>query len=97
MVVGNGWQPVDLPAGVRGARAAGNVGIPAGRNAGVPLVSGELLFFLDDDARLPTDDVLSRMAGQFAADPELGLIQPRVVDPTGLDGAAAVDAPGAGR
>jgi GT2 family glycosyltransferase len=83
VVVGNGWEPVGLPDGVRGLGLTRNVGIPAGRNAGVPLVSGDLLFFLDDDAVLPRDDVLSRMAAQFAADPALGLIQPRVVDPEG--------------
>ena len=47
------------------------------------MVGGELLFFLDDDACLPRDDILARMAAEFAADPELGLIQPRVVDPDG--------------
>ncbi|MBA3529631.1 MAG: glycosyltransferase, partial [Propionibacteriaceae bacterium] len=83
VVVGNGWQPGGLPEGVRGYGLPENLGIPAGRNAGVPLVEGELLFFLDDDAFLAGDDVLSRMAAQFAADPQLGLIQPRVVDPDG--------------
>ena len=83
VVVGNGWEPVGLPDGVRGLGLTRNVGIPAGRNAGVPLVSGDLLFFLDDDAVLPRDDVLSRMAAEFATDPELGLVQPRVVDPEG--------------
>jgi len=83
VVVGNGWQPVGLPPGVRGYGLPENLGIPAGRNAGVPLVQGDLLFFLDDDASLPNDTVLSRMAALFAADPELGLIQPRVVDPDG--------------
>ena len=33
--------------------------------------TSEVAFF-DDDAVLPRDDVLSRMAAQFAADPELG-------------------------
>ncbi len=83
VVVGNGWQPVGLPDGVRALGLAENLGIPAGRNAGVPLVSGDLLFFLDDDASLPDDAVLGRMAAHFHADPELGLIQPRVVDPDG--------------
>jgi GT2 family glycosyltransferase len=83
VVVGNGWNPAGLPAGVRGFALPENQGIPAGRNAGVPLVAGDLLFFLDDDAELPTDDVLARMAAEFAADPQLGLIQPRVVDPDG--------------
>jgi GT2 family glycosyltransferase len=83
VVVGNGWQPVGLPDGVRGHRLPENLGIPAGRNAGVPLVSGDLLFFLDDDARLPQPGVLASMARQFEEDPRLGLIQPRVVDPEG--------------
>jgi GT2 family glycosyltransferase len=83
VVVGNGWQPVGLPAGVRSHRLPENLGIPAGRNAGAPLVAGDLLFFLDDDARLPHPGVLASMARQFDADPLLGLIQPRVVDPEG--------------
>jgi len=83
VVVGNGWVPVGLPPGVQSCALGENQGIPAGRNAGVPLVAGDLLFFLDDDAELPSDDVLARMAAEFAADPRLGLIQPRVVDPDG--------------
>jgi GT2 family glycosyltransferase len=85
VVVGNGWQPVDLPDGVKAHGLSENLGIPAGRNAGVSLVEGELLFFLDDDASLPEDDILARMARQFAADPTLGMIQPRVVDPDGRE------------
>jgi GT2 family glycosyltransferase len=83
VVVGNGWQPVGLPDGVKAHRLSENLGIPAGRNAGVDLVEGDLLFFLDDDACLPEDDILARMATQFDADPTLGMIQPRVVDPDG--------------
>lgn len=83
VVVGNSWEPTGLPDGVRGLGLPRNVGIPAGRNAGVPLVDGELLFFLDDDASLPDPRTLRRMADMFAADPALGLIQPRVVDPDG--------------
>jgi GT2 family glycosyltransferase len=83
VVVGNGWQPTGLPDGVRGLALPENRGIPAGRNAGVPLVAGELLFFLDDDAYLPDENLLRAMADRFAADPRLGLIQPQVVDPEG--------------
>ena len=84
VVVGNAWAPAGLPAGVRGLALASNVGIPAGRNAGVPHVRGELLLFLDDDARLAQDDALARLAGRFAADPRLGLVQLRVrADPPG--------------
>lgn len=84
VVVGNSWDPVGLPDGVRGLHLPENVGIPAGRNAGVPHVEGEYLFFLDDDAWLPDPHLLRTIADRFAADPRLGLIQPRVVDPTGL-------------
>jgi GT2 family glycosyltransferase len=83
VVVGNGWRPTGLPDGVKAKPLPENLGIPAGRNAGVSLVEGDLLFFLDDDACLPEDDILARMAAQFAADPTLGMIQPRVVDPAG--------------
>ncbi|MGI8882479.1 MAG: glycosyltransferase family 2 protein [Jatrophihabitans sp.] len=79
VVVGNGWQPVGLPDGVRAVGLPDNVGIPAGRNAGVPHVQGELLFFLDDDASLRDPDTLARMARIFAAAPDIGLIQPRVL------------------
>ena len=82
VVVGNGWDPVGLPDGVRGLHLPENLGIPAGRNAGVPLVQGELLFFLDDDAWLPDARFLAGLAARFDADPELGLVQPRVVDPS---------------
>ena len=83
VVVGNGWTPTHLPEGVRGLSLADNLGIPAGRNAGVPLVGGDLLFFLDDDAALADDDTLARIARRFAEHPRLGLVQPRVVDASG--------------
>ena len=38
VVVGNGWQPVGLPEGVKAHGLPENLGIPAGRNAGVNLV-----------------------------------------------------------
>ncbi len=86
VVVGNGWVPTDLPAGVKSLGLPENVGIPAGRNAGVHEVSGDFLFFLDDDADLPAPDFLARLAIIFQQRPEVGLIQPRVVDPTGIPG-----------
>ena len=78
VVVGNGCEPVGLPEGVRGVALAADRGIPAGRNAGVPSVRGELLFFLDDDARLAGPDALAAVAARFAAEPNLGLLQLRV-------------------
>ncbi len=83
LVVGNGWSPTGLPEGVRGLALTENLGIPAGRNRGVPLVEGEFLFFLDDDASIPSPDFLRDALTMFRADSSLGMIQPRVVDPTG--------------
>jgi GT2 family glycosyltransferase len=83
VVVGNGWQPEGLPEGVRSVSLQDNVGIPAGRNAGASLVRGDLLFFLDDDALLPRDDVLATIAARFARHERLGLLQPRIADPGG--------------
>lgn len=84
--VGNGWDPDGLPDGVEPLGLPHNVGIPAGRNAGVPHVSGDLLLFLDDDASLPDPQFLEDVAQRFTADPALGLLQPRVV---ARDGGAA--------
>jgi GT2 family glycosyltransferase len=78
VVVGNGCEPAGVPDGVRVVALSADDGIPAGRNAGVAHVRGELLFFLDDDARLAAPDALARVAAEFAGDPALGLLQLRV-------------------
>jgi GT2 family glycosyltransferase len=87
VVVGNGWDPASsdppLGAGISTLALPENLGIPAGRNRGVPEVRGDVLFFLDDDASVPDADFLARGCAMLAADPGLGLIQPRVVDPVG--------------
>lgn len=79
--VGNGWEPTGLPSEVRTLALPENLGIPAGRNHGVPHVKGEFLFFLDDDAWLPDDTTLLRIAQLMRTQPRIGLVQPRVVDP----------------
>ncbi|MEC5148698.1 glycosyltransferase [Cryobacterium sp. GrIS_2_6] len=81
--VGNGWVPTGLPDAVQALALTENLGIPAGRNRGVPLVTGEYLFFLDDDASIPDPRFLSRAVALLRADPSIGLLQPRVTDPTG--------------
>ncbi|RBY80127.1 glycosyltransferase family 2 protein [Blastococcus sp. TF02-09] len=86
VVVGNGWQPTGLPDGVRAVGLAENLGIPAGRNAGVPHVAGDLLLFLDDDATLVDPSFLARAVHLFDARPDLGLLQPRVDGPGGVPG-----------
>jgi GT2 family glycosyltransferase len=83
-VVGNGWTPTGLPDGVGAVALDEDAGIPAGRNAGVPHVQGDLLFFLDDDARVADPDALASVAAKFAGDPTLGLVQLRILpDPPG--------------
>jgi len=89
VVVGNAWEPEGLPDGVRGVGSRENLGIPAGRNLGVPHTRGELLFFLDDDASLASPDALAAVARRFAGDPGLGLLQLRVAPRDG--GASARD------
>lgn len=86
VVVGNGWEPTGLPDGVQTLGLQENVGIPAGRNAGAPEVAGDLLLFLDDDATLTAPGFLAEVALRFAADPRLGLLQPRVDGPGGVAG-----------
>lgn len=81
VVVGNGWDPVGLPAGVRGHFLEDNLGIPAGRNAGVPLVTGEYLCFLDDDSWFLDNDFLEEAISRFESHPKMGLLQPRITDP----------------
>ncbi|RAA69113.1 glycosyltransferase family 2 protein, partial [Burkholderia multivorans] len=79
--VGNGWDPEGIPPAVKRLGLPENLGIPAGRNAGVPHVKGEFLFFLDDDAWLPDDTTLMRMAQLMRTKPKIGLVQPRVEEP----------------
>ena len=83
--VGNGWQPTGLPVGVQALALPTNLGIPAGRNRGVALVTGDYLFFLDDDASIPDPHFLRDAIAQLRADPTIGLLQPRVEDPAGIE------------
>jgi GT2 family glycosyltransferase len=83
VVVGNGWEPSGLPSFARGLALQENVGVPAGRNRGVPHVVGDLLLFLDDDASFPDDDALARIARLFSADERLAAVSPRLADPGG--------------
>lgn len=82
VLVGNGWQPEGVPAGVRTVHLAENLGIPEGRNVGAREARGDILFFYDDDATLPTTDVLARLATAYD-DPRVAVVQPRGADPDG--------------
>ncbi|MFD7163597.1 glycosyltransferase family 2 protein [Streptomyces violascens] len=81
VVVGNGCTPEQVPPDVRTVVLAENVGIPEGRNVGAANVKGDLLFFFDNDARLPDTHTLAALATTLESDPHLGYVQPRIVDP----------------
>jgi GT2 family glycosyltransferase len=97
VVVGNGWEPTGLPPQVRTVYLPENVGIPEGRNIGAAEARGDVVFFYDDDAYLPSDDVVARLVAVLDGDPRVAAVQPRPVDPTGRPGPARwVPRPGAG-
>lgn len=80
VVVGNGWEPRGLPQEVKTVHLPTNVGV-GGRNAGVPHVEGDVLFFLDDDAWFPNNGVLAEVGALFATHRTVGMVQTRIVDP----------------
>jgi GT2 family glycosyltransferase len=85
IVVGNGWAPTGLPPRTKSLHLNENLGIPAGRNRGAEEVGGEFIFFLDDDASIPSRTFLADAIAKLRADPSIGLLQPRVVDPSGVE------------
>jgi GT2 family glycosyltransferase len=87
VVVGNGADVPPVPDGVTAIRLPENVGVAAGRNAGVDACTGDVVLFLDDDGWYPDPGLGEYIAGRFAADPVLAVISFRVVDPAGGPGA----------
>jgi GT2 family glycosyltransferase len=56
------------------------LGVSGSRNLLAAKATGSLLFFLDNDAVIETDNGLERIAKRFAAEPDLGLVSCRVLD-----------------
>ncbi|MFD7027471.1 glycosyltransferase family 2 protein [Streptomyces sp. NPDC059917] len=85
-VVGNGCIPDIVPQGALQISLPENLGIPEGRNVGAKLFKepgppAEFIFFLDNDAIFPTDDVLIGLVAEARAHPEAAYIQPRLTGP----------------
>jgi len=87
VVVGNGTEVTGLPAGVKTVSLPENVGVAAGRNAGVEVCRGDVVLFLDDDGWYPDTGLAAHIAATFAADPALAVLSMQVVDPDGGPGA----------
>lgn len=78
VLVGNGFEPPTYP-GWRSVPLSANVGISAGRRIGADNATGDLLVFLDDDAKNLTAQLLQSIQQAFRADDEIGALALRVV------------------
>ncbi|HEX6255499.1 MAG TPA: glycosyltransferase [Euzebyales bacterium] len=83
LIVVNDAAPIESPPDARVLAAGRNLGIPEGRNVGARQVAGDLVAFLDDDAWIVGDDMFARAAARFAAEPDLGIVSLRIIDPGG--------------
>jgi GT2 family glycosyltransferase len=82
VLVVNGPGPgIDLDERVTVVEPGENLGVPGGRNAGAAAASGDIVFFLDDDAWLAADTTIERIAGLFDQRPQVGIVGCRITDP----------------
>lgn len=77
-------------------RHARNLGFGAGANAGMAASRGRFLLLLNSDA-WPLDDGLARLVARLEAQPDVGLVGPRIVLPDGRLQASARRFPSLGR
>lgn len=82
--LGNGWQPADLPDGVRSLGVEENLGYIAGRDFAVEQCDGDFFMFLDDDAWIPDGDFLGRAVTELLRRPRLAVLAPRITDESGV-------------
>ncbi|WP_406402758.1 glycosyltransferase [Streptomyces sp. NBC_00879] len=88
VVVGNGSPLPELPDGVEGVELPENLGVSGGRNVAIDRLREagdvDVLVDLDDDGLLIDNDVFTRIADLYAADPGLGIVSFRIADETGF-------------
>lgn len=82
-LLGQAWQPENLPEGVRSLGLDENLGIPGGRNFAVTQTTAPFFMFLDDDGWLADSGFLTRAMTQFEAKKKLALLAPRITDTDG--------------
>jgi len=86
VVMWNGTPAGSVDPRVRSCVINDNVGIPAGRNAGVDETDAPFILFLDDDARLLGHDIVARAVDVLQASPDLAVLALHIVDPDGDTG-----------
>ena len=80
-VVLNGAGALSMPEGVVCIHTEENIGVPAGRNIGASRVTGDILFFLDDDAAVGSKGLQDSVLKRFGSEPDLAVVSFRIVDP----------------
>jgi len=58
-----------------------NLGVPGGRNLGAQHAQGDVLVFLDDDARCLDTDLIRHVERRFSSESDLGIVGFRIVKP----------------
>jgi len=81
VVIHNGSKAVDLE-GVRSVELPLNQGIPGGRDTAMKLTNSDVVFFLDDDARV-VGNWPSRVLDDFRNNDRIAAVSTRIVDERG--------------
>lgn len=82
ILVANGAE-AEAAAGWRVVRLEHNVGPAAARNRAVAQATGDVAFFLDDDASYPDEGLVARALDRFRVEPQLGILSFRIDNPEG--------------